>query len=210
MESSAVGARRPRPPGRGPRLRAAVLAATLDELTAVGFSALTMDNVARRAGVHKTSIYRNWRDRASLVADALTENVAVGVPIPDTGSVETDLRDYGRALIGWLGSPLGRAVLAATISDAARAQPEIADVERRFYIDRLRRAEPIIRRAIVRGELPPNTDASAVIKTVLAPIYLRLLITAEPINDATADLAARVALAAARAGVLARGPGESI
>ena len=192
----------PRPPGRGARLRAAVLAATLEELTAVGFSALSMDNVARRAGVHKTSVYRHWTDRASLVADALADNVAGGVPIPDTGSIETDLREHARSLISWLTSPLGRAVLAATMSDAARAQPEIAEVERRFYVDRLQRAEAMVTRAIARGELPADTDANAVIKTVLGPIYLRLLITAEPINDATADQAARVALVAARAGVL--------
>jgi len=196
------GGRRPRPPGRGPRLRAAVLAAALEELTAVGFSALTIDNVARRAGVHKTSLYRNWKDRASLVADALTDNVAGGVPIPNTGTIETDLRSYAQSLIGWLTSPLGRAVLAATISDAARARPEIAEIEQNFYIDRLRRARPMVTRAVARGELAPETDPDAVIKTVLAPIYLRLLITAEPVDDATADQAARVALVAARAGAL--------
>src|ERR1700687_2350083 len=114
METSPQGPQRRRSPGRGPRLRAAVLAATLEELTAGGFTALTIDNVARRAGVHKTSLYRNWKDRASLVAEALSENVAGGVPIPDTGSIETDLREYARSLIGWLTSPLGRAVLAAT------------------------------------------------------------------------------------------------
>src|SRR5215831_15573601 len=160
------GGRRPRPPGRGPRLRAAVLAATLEELTAVGFTALTIDNVARRAGVHKTSVYRNWKDRASLVADALTENVATGVPIPDTGTIEADLRAYAHSLIGWLTSPLGRAVLAATISDSARAEPEIAEIEQRFYVDRLRRAGLMITRAVARGELPAESDPDTVIKTV--------------------------------------------
>src|SRR5215471_17564471 len=195
--------RRPaRAPGRGPRLRAAVLAYTLNELTTRGFPALTVENVARRAGVHKTSLYRNWKDRTSLVADALTENVATGVPIPDTGTIETDLREYARSLIGWLTSPLGQAVLAATISDAARAEPEIAEIEQRFYVDRLRRAGLMITRAVARGELPAESDPDAVIKTVLAPIYLRLLITAEPVDESTADQAARVALVAARAGVL--------
>jgi hypothetical protein len=136
------------------------------------------------------------------VADALAENVATGVPIPDTGSVETDLREYTRSLVGWLTSPLGRAVLGATISDAARAEPEIADIERRFYVDRLRRARPMIARAVDRGELPSDTDPDAVIKTVLAPIYLRLLITAEPVDNTTAEQAVRVVLVAARAGVL--------
>jgi hypothetical protein len=63
----------------------------------------------------------------------------------------------------------------------------------------------MVTRAIARGELPSNTDPNAVIKTVLAPIYLRLLITAEPVDEATADQAARVALAAARAGALGSG-----
>src|ERR1700682_5736696 len=130
-EARPRAAQRRRSPGRGPRLRAAVLAATLEELTAGGFTALTIDNVARRAGVHKTSLYRNWKDRASLVAEALADNVAGGVPIPDTGASETDLRKYARSLIGGLTSPLGRAVWAATISDAARAEPEIAEIEQR-------------------------------------------------------------------------------
>ena len=60
----------------------------------------------------------------------------------------------------------------------------------------------MVTRAIARGELAPETDPDAVIKTVLAPIYLRLLITAERVDDATADQAARVALIAARAGAL--------
>jgi hypothetical protein len=60
----------------------------------------------------------------------------------------------------------------------------------------------MVTRAVARGELPPDTDPDAVIKTVLAPIYLRLLITAEPVDDATAEQAARVALVAARAGAL--------
>jgi Tetracyclin repressor-like, C-terminal domain len=60
----------------------------------------------------------------------------------------------------------------------------------------------MITRAVARGELPRDTAPDAVIKTVLAPIYLRLLITAEPVDETTADQAAQVALVAARAGVL--------
>lgn len=81
------------------------------------------------------------------------------------GGVETDLREYARSLIGWLTSPLGPAVFAATMSDAARAQPEVAEVEQRFHMDRLQRAEAMVTRAIARGELPADTDANAVIKT---------------------------------------------
>jgi hypothetical protein len=78
--------------------------------------------------------------------------------------------------------------------------PEIADARRRIFNDRLRRAEPVITRAITRGELPAGTDPDEVIKTLAAPIYFRFLITGEPLDDDLADRAARLALLAARVG----------
>ena len=65
--------------------------------------------------------------------------------------------------------------------------------------DRFRRAEPVICGAIARGELPADTDPAELVRTLVAPIYLRLLVTAEPIDTTTADNAAKVALAAERA-----------
>src|SRR5688572_3565680 len=120
---------RPRPRGRGPKVRAAVLAATLAELAERGCAALTVEAVARRAGVHKTTVYRRWRDRESLVVDALTDLIAVEVPVPDSGDVATDLRELARALVQWLTSPGGQAVLAAVLSDTFRV-PELAEVKR--------------------------------------------------------------------------------
>jgi AcrR family transcriptional regulator len=189
-----------RPVGRGPKVRAAVLAATLAELTAAGYAALTVDNVARRAGVHKTTVYRRWPDRERLVADALIDAIARDMPVPDTGTVEGDLRALARALVGWLSSPTGDAIIWTMLS--AGHVPEIAGIKRRFFEDRLRRDGAVVARAVARDELPADTDAAQVIKALVAPIYLRLLVTAEPIDGATADHAARVALAAARAGAL--------
>ena len=76
LQSAPAG--RARPAGRGPKIRAAVLAATLAELTETGYTALTVDNVARRAGVHKTTIYRRWKDREGLVADAVADRAGDG------------------------------------------------------------------------------------------------------------------------------------
>src|SRR5262245_51457594 len=195
-----------RPIGRGPKGRAAVLAAALVALTEGGYAALAGENVARRAGVHKTTVYRRWRDRESLVADALTDLAAADVPVPDTGSIETDLRELARSLVRFLSGPTGQAVLAAVLSDAARV-PEIAVAKRRFFEDRFRRAEPVVARAVGRGELPHGTDPAELVRALVAPIYFRLVIAAEAIDEGTADHAARVALAAARAGVL-RPPGQ--
>ncbi len=199
MKHEAVPARARQ--SRGPKVRAAILAATLSELTEKGYAALTMDNIARRSGVHKTTIYRRWRDRESLVADAVVDLAAAEVPFPDTQDIAADLHSLARSFVRFMNSPTGKAVLAATLSDAGRI-PEIADAKRRFFEDRFRRAEPVVASAIVRGELPAGTDPAELVRTLVAPIYLRLLVTAEPINEKTADNAAEVTLAAARAGAL--------
>jgi AcrR family transcriptional regulator len=189
--------------GRGPKVRTAVLAATLAELADKGYAALTIDNIARRAGIHKTTIYRRWKDRESLVADVLGEHIAMDFPIPDTGSVETDLRELARLLVGWVTSPTGRMIFAAVYSDAARI-PGISDVRRDLFDDSPRRAAPVIARAVEQGELPRGTDAAAVMRALVAPIYFRLEVTGEPVDEAAADQAAQIALAAARAGIFRR------
>ncbi|MFJ8589489.1 TetR/AcrR family transcriptional regulator [Streptomyces sp. NPDC093595] len=192
-----------RPVGRGRKAQAAVRAATLAELLDRGYAELTVEGVAQRAGVHKTTVYRRWKDRASLVVDALAEHFATDIPTPDTGAVESDLQALARALAHSMTGPVGRAVQTAMHSDAGRL-PEIAEARRRVFADRFRRAEPVITRAIERGELPAETDPVEVLKTLAAPIYFRLLVSADPIDEGTADQAVRITLAAARAGALTR------
>ncbi len=179
-----------------------MLAATLAELTAVGYAELSVERVAERAGVHKTTVYRRWQDREALVVDALTDDVAREVRMPNTGSLETDLCEHAASIITWLNSSSGSAIIATMV--AGGRVPEIAAIKQRFFEDRLRRAEPVVTRAVARGEVPADTDPDRVIKTLIAPIYLRLLITAEPIDATTARDAARLAAAAARGGLLRR------
>ncbi|MFC3986528.1 TetR/AcrR family transcriptional regulator [Streptosporangium jomthongense] len=193
-----------RPVGRGAKVRVAVHAATLAELVDKGYAALTVENVAQRAGVHKTTVYRRWKDRESLLIDALAEHMATDIPVPDTGAIETDLRALARSIVQAFTSPAGQAILAAMFTGAAHL-PEIAAARRQVFDDRLARAEPVLRRAIERGQLPGDTDPAEVLKTLAAPIYLRLLITAEPVDETIADQAVRVTLAAVHAGALRPG-----
>ena len=205
MTPQAAPAGRVRQAGRGPKVRAAVLAATLTELTENGYAALTVDNVARRSGVHKTTIYRRWKDREGLVADAVGDLATARMPFPDTGDIGTDLLRLARMTVAFLTSPAGGTVAASSMSDAGRI-PEVAGAKRRFFEALFRQAEPVVSGAIARGELPAATDPAELVRTLLAPIYLRLLVTAEPIDKTTADNAAKVALAAARAGALSSPP----
>jgi AcrR family transcriptional regulator len=192
-----------RPIGRGHKVRTAVLAATLAELTENGYHALSIESVARRAGVHKTTVYRRWPTREELVVDALVDHINVEVPVPDTGSIESDLRELGRSFIHWANSTSGRAVLITLHSDGIQLE-DIADTRRTFYAVRFQSAGVVITRAIERGELPDNIDLVKMLKSLLAPIYFRLLVMPEPIDESTADYAAKIALAAARAGVLSK------
>ena len=82
MRSTPVSTERIKPIGRGAKVRAAVLAATLVELAESGYAALSVDDVARRAGVHKTTVYRRWQTRENLVVDALAAQMASGIAIP--------------------------------------------------------------------------------------------------------------------------------
>ncbi|HZX02802.1 TetR/AcrR family transcriptional regulator [Kribbella sp.] len=193
----------PRPPGRGPKVRAAVLAATLAELASGGYATLTIDNVARRAGVHKTTIYRRWPNRERLVADVLGEHITTDFTIPDTGCLADDLLALARSFVAWVTSPPGRMIFTAIYRDAARFA-EIDEVRRDLFEYGPRRAKQVVERAVQRGELPAGTDPVAVIRTLIAPIHFQLTVVSEAVDDHTAQQAADVALAAARAGVFHR------
>jgi AcrR family transcriptional regulator len=198
---------RTRPGGRTARTRAAVLDATVAELVARGYAALTVERVANRAGVHKTTLYRRWGGKEGLVAEAVEAFAAGAVQVPDTGRVEEDLRRWARSIVAMLTAPATGAVVHALFSTGD--SPALRDLRRRFYRTRSALVVPIVERAVARGELPAGTDPVEVIKQVGAPLYYRLLVIAEPLTPADADLAADAALAAARAGVFVapgRGP----
>ena len=77
---------RQRPGGRSARIRAAALHAALEELAEVGYAAFSLDAVARRAGAHKTTLYRRWGTPDDLLLEAMTEAAQESVPIPDSGA----------------------------------------------------------------------------------------------------------------------------
>ena len=196
-------AARARPGGRTARIRASALDATLAELADRGYLALTVEGVAARAGVHKATLYRRWGGKEQLVLDAVEAFAAASVPeVPDTGSVDDDLRLWARSIVATITARDSGAVVRA-LSRAGDA-PQVRDLQRRYYLTRLARVVPIVERAVRRGQLPAGTDATEVIKHVGAPLYYRLLVIAEPVTVDAADLAAAATTAAARAGVFVR------
>lgn len=141
----------------------------------------SVGEVAARAGVHETSIYRRWRTRENLIVDAMLATSGEGIPAPDTGSVRGDLLALTRSVAAFLSQPTG-----ATFTRAAAVHVDdesVAAARRRFWESRLSLASVIIERGIQRGELPQTTDARLVLETVIAPFHMRVLLTHEPIDE---------------------------
>jgi AcrR family transcriptional regulator len=172
-----------RPGGRSARVRAAVIEALLGELAEHGLAGTTMEGVARRAGVNKTTLYRRWGSKEDLVLDALLEIGERRVPIPDTGSLRDDLLTVAREIVASVSTPEADAVVRAAAADPGPDSKLVAAV-RQFWAVRFGLLGTMVERAIERGELPADTDPKPLIEGLLGGIYLRVLVTREPLDDA--------------------------
>jgi AcrR family transcriptional regulator len=166
--------------GRSARVREAVLRATLDALLTGGADDLSIRDVAQRAGVHETSVYRRWGTRANLILDAVLSEIQAAVPVPDTGSLRGDLLALLSAIAGFITTPLGQLLLRLALRDDL---PEDRDVREQFWAERFTTGQTVLRRAQDRGELRPGVDSRLVIETLLGALYVRLLLTREPVDD---------------------------
>jgi AcrR family transcriptional regulator len=189
-----------RPGGRTARTAAAVYAATVEELSERAYADISIETIAARAGVHKTTVYRRWGSKAELISRALIGTASSRIQVPDTGSVETDLRLLARAVQAVLSLPEGAAITRALIVGAL-ASAEIAGLMEQFWAARLAAISVIVDRAIQAGQLPAGTDAAALMHAVAAPLYFQLLVTRALVTESDADLSAAAALTAAAAGV---------
>ncbi|MFJ4792313.1 TetR/AcrR family transcriptional regulator [Kitasatospora purpeofusca] len=192
-----------RPGGRTARVRTAVLGATEDALVEVGFAGLDLGDVARRAEVGRTTVYRRWGSVGALLADLLTDMAEQSLPRARTGSLAEDLRANARLVARTLADPRQGALFRAVLV-AATCDPDAAEALHRFYRARVEEWAPCVTEAVDRGELPPGTDPHEVVRAVSAPLYYRMLTTPEPVDETTADRAAAAALAAAHAGAFRR------
>ncbi|MEU8133736.1 TetR/AcrR family transcriptional regulator [Streptodolium elevatio] len=200
MSESANNPGAQRPGGRTARNREAVLDAVFAELGETGYAGLTMENVARRAGVHVTTVYRRWRTVEGLVVDLLTRLGTTELPFPDAGSLADDLRDFARSIVTLYVENATIRALIETVVAAATKNPRASDALHAFFADRNRRAAVIVEHAVGRGELPSTTDGVELIAALAAPIYYRMLVSRRPIDIPLADRAANATYIAALSG----------
>ena len=168
--------------GRSARVRSAVLEATLEVVAEHGPAAVTMGDIARRAGVHASSIQRRWGSPENLTLDALLAYSQAQLPIPNTATVRSDLIEFARLIAAYLATPLGAALIR--VMAVAEDDPALADSRARFWRSRLDAARVIVDRAIERGEMATGTDPQLPLELLVSPLHMRALLTRQPIDDA--------------------------
>lgn len=166
------------------RSRVTVLAATAELLFERGFAGASVDEISRRSGVAKTTIYRHWPTRADLLRDACS---TIGTPqnVPDTGSFEADVTALMTSLAQLLRTAKWTSVLPSII-DAAERDPDIADIYSKLQHGYSAPFETAILRAVGRGELPEDTDAAMLIAALTGPLFYRRWFSRDPLTDAFA------------------------
>ncbi len=168
---------------RNPATEAAVIAAARDLLAERGFAGFSIDEVARRAGAGKPTIYRWWPHRADLLLEVYSAEPAVRVTDPDTGSLSGDLAALARAfLAAWRGSPAGEA-LRGLIAEAQGSEAALAVFWERFLPAWTQSIRALLGRAARRGEIEP-ADIDAVAELYSGFLWRRLL-TGQTDDDRT-------------------------
>lgn len=171
------------PPGRPRSVQShqAILQATLDLLGEVGYERMSIEAIAARAGVGKTTIYRRYNSKEELVADAI-ESLREEISIPDTGSLWSDLDLLIESAAKTTLTPLGRQILALIVSTAS-SSPKFAQVYWTKYLKPRRQAfRVVIERAKVRNEIQADTDSDLVFDLLSATMLYALVFepTTEP------------------------------
>lgn len=203
-ESAEGGPARRRAPAGAAVLREdvteAIRAAVFAELAAVGYARMSIEGVARRAGVGKTAVYRRWRSKLQLVLDLVSAVAVQGLPAPDTGFLEEDLRLLYEVTSRALRHPVAGQIIPDLQAEAAR-NPEIAEaLQKALREGQHSVASGIVRAASARGELSEltGTDEDLALDLISGPLYWRSVVVRSPLPDGYLDLLASTTAAALR------------
>jgi AcrR family transcriptional regulator len=168
-----------KPNRRAERSRQAILDATRELLAEEGGTrALTVEAVAARSGVAKTTIYRRWRDKWELALDAVMIDMLPRFDDPvDVGDTRAELITFINSVVKTFGSPPYGPAMQALVSEIA-TQPELAGIYRERVIEpRSATLAPVIERGIARGDLRPDTDLRLLHEFLVGPTFYRLFLS---------------------------------
>jgi AcrR family transcriptional regulator len=187
-------------------ITAALRRALLEELAAVGYGRLSIEAVARRAGVAKTAVYRRWSSKLEMVLEVVSEVAWRKLSPSDTGSLHGDLELVLRLIARALAHPLASQIVPDLLAEAAR-NPQIAEtLQLALRSAQSDVAARLVSRAVRRGELAADTDPDLAVDLIVGPLYWRLAVARQPLSPGHVS---RLAAATAAALKGCAGTGET-
>jgi AcrR family transcriptional regulator len=161
-----------------------IVSAVFEELAEYGYRGLSMDRVAARAGVGKAALYRRWPSKQAMLVDVVARVGTQTALPPDTGSLRGDALAFIEDALAVLEHPIASKVIADLVAEAGRSA-ELAEALSARYRDPRRAAgAAMLRRAVERGELPPDVDEELALDLLAGPLYMRAVVAGDP-PDAT-------------------------
>ncbi|MED1792928.1 TetR/AcrR family transcriptional regulator [Brevibacillus nitrificans] len=159
-----------------------ILSASYDLLLEEGFKAVTVDKIAERAKVSKATIYKWWPNKAAVIMEGFLYAATSRLPVPDTGSTFQDIYDHATSLMRFLTSREGN-IIKELIGEG-QLDPHLAQEYReRFFQPRRMQAKELFEKGKQRGDLKESLDVEVSIDLVYGPIFYRLLVTGDELND---------------------------
>jgi len=193
-----MAASKPDPARRNERSRRAILDAAVALIGELGYDRVSIEAIAKRAGVGKQTIYRWWPSKGAVVLEALDDSLATVVDFPDSGDIIEDLRTQMKGVTQLLGSTeVGRVyqgLLAAAQSDPALSRAHLEQVIAPANVA----CHARIARAQERGEMRADADPQELIDLLYGAIYYRLLLHTRPLEPEQIDAALDIAFAGLR------------
>jgi len=175
-----------------------VLSATLELFAEHGYAGVSVEAVAARAGVNKTTVYRRWPTKAELLGAALFSLRDEEPDPPNTGSLREDLLTVLRRLVTRIETPQHRAIAQSFL--LGNTDPEIQALVRRMREERPAIPNVIFERAIKRRELPKGSDPQLMAAALLGPVHSRAYWKREPIDDSFIRALVNLVVSGAAAG----------
>jgi AcrR family transcriptional regulator len=169
------------------RTETAILDATRELLAESGVHGLTMEGVAARAGVAKTTVYRRWRSKDELALAVLIDMVEQVAAVPEQDDTRAELVAFVEGAVRILGRTLMGRVMQGLVSELAAA-PELAKAfQERVVALRVAEVRRIVERGIERGDLRSDVDLDLVHELLFGPVYYRLLLSGAPLEAGLAE-----------------------
>jgi AcrR family transcriptional regulator len=194
--SVSMPATRGRP--RSERSHRAILDAANELLAERGFVDLTIEEIAQRAGVGKTTIYRRWAGKGTLVFEAFATDYRNRLPLQDTGSLRGDLLSLLRGFIKVVKGTVTGRTLVALVAEVQR-DPELAEIWRERFVGPVRAQHRVMfERAVERGEVSPDADPEIMLDLVFGAAYHRLLQSHLVLSDRFAEGVVDIVVAGVR------------